>query len=71
MTAHRAWLFLVAAELMGAATGLGFLLTDGQNSGRADFILLSIVILALIGKATDLLLQWGEGRLLRWSDTYR
>jgi sulfonate transport system permease protein len=67
----QAWLFLVAAELMGAATGLGFLLTDGQNSGRADFILLSIVILALIGKFTDLLLQWSERWLLRWSDSYR
>ncbi|HEV2073755.1 MAG TPA: ABC transporter permease [Thermomicrobiales bacterium] len=67
----QAWLFLVAAELMGASTGLGFLLTDGQNSGRADIILLSIIILALIGKLTDLLLQRGERWLLRWSDSYR
>jgi len=67
----QAWLFLVAAELMGASTGLGFLLTDGQNSGRADIILLSIVILALIGKLTDLLLQRAERWLLRWADTYR
>ena len=67
----QGWLFLVAAELIGASTGLGFLLTDGQNSGRADIILLSIIILALIGKLTDLLLQWGERWLLRWSDAYR
>lgn len=67
----QAWLFLVAAELMGASTGLGFLTTDGQNSGRADIILLSIILLALFGKLTDLLLQWGERWLLRWSDSYR
>lgn len=67
----QGWLFLVAAELMGASTGLGFLLTDGQNSGRADIILLSIIILAVIGKLTDLLLQRGERWLLRWSDSYR
>ena len=33
--------------------GLGFLLTDSQNNGRTDRILLAIVVLAVIGKATD------------------
>jgi hypothetical protein len=28
---------------MGASIGLGFLLTDGQNPGQADIILLSII----------------------------
>jgi sulfonate transport system permease protein len=66
----QGWLFLVAAELIGANTGLGFLLTDGQNTGRSDIIVLSIVILALLGKTSDWLLQIGERRLLRWTDTY-
>jgi len=67
----QAWLFLVAAELIAASRGLGFLLIDGQNSGRADIILLSIVLLALLGKGTDWLLARGERRLLRWSDTFQ
>jgi sulfonate transport system permease protein len=67
----QAWLFLVAAELIGANRGLGFLLIDGQNSGRADIIMLSIVLLALLGKGTDWLLARGERRLLRWSDTFQ
>jgi sulfonate transport system permease protein len=67
----QAWLFLVAAELIGASRGLGFLLVDGQNSGRADIIVMSIIFLALIGKGTDSLLQLVERRLLRWTDTYR
>ena len=67
----QAWLFLVAAELIGASSGLGFLLLDGQNSGRADIIVLSIILLALLGKGTDSLLQLVERRLLRWTDTYR
>jgi sulfonate transport system permease protein len=67
----QSWLFLVAAELIGASRGLGFLLVDGQNTGRADIIVLSIVLLALIGKATDALLHRAERRLLSWSDTYR
>lgn len=67
----QAWLFLVAAELIAASQGLGFLLTDAQNTGRADIILLSIMLLALIGKGTDWFLARGERRLLRWSDTFR
>ena len=66
----QAWLFLVAAELIAASRGLGFLLIDAQNTGRADIILLSIGLLAIIGKVTDWLLQRGERRFLRWADTF-
>jgi sulfonate transport system permease protein len=67
----QSWLFLVAAELIAASRGLGFLLIDSQNTGRADIIVMSIVLLALLGKATDSLLQALEHRLLRWTDTFR
>ena len=67
----QGWLFLVAAELIAASRGLGFLLIDSQNTGRADVIVLSIVILALLGKGSDALLQLLERRLLRWTDTFR
>lgn len=66
----QAWLFLVAAELIAASRGLGFLLLDAQNTGRADIILLSIALLAVIGKGTDWLLARGERRFLRWADTF-
>jgi len=65
----QGWLFLVAAELIGASRGLGFLLVDGQNSGRADIIVMSIILLAIVGKLTDTLVQLLERRFLRWSDT--
>lgn len=67
----QGWLFLVAAELIAASRGLGFLLIDSQNTGRTDVILLSITLLALLGKATDWLLHQIERRLLRWTDTYQ
>ena len=67
----QGWLFLVAAELIGASRGLGFLLTDGQNTGRADIIVLSIVLLALLGKGSDVLLGLVERRALRWSDSWQ
>lgn len=61
----QAWLFLVAAELAGASMGLGFLLTDSQNNGRVDRLVLAIVLLALLGKLTDSIIGLAEKRLLR------
>ena len=52
----QAWLFLVAAELLASSMGLGFLLTDSQNNGRVDRLLLAIVLLAILGKLTDAIL---------------
>ncbi|MEU6794122.1 ABC transporter permease [Nonomuraea wenchangensis] len=52
----QGWLFLVAAELIASSMGLGFLLIDSQNTGRTDVLLLSILLLALLGKAADALL---------------
>ena len=45
------FMFVVAAELMGASEGLGYLLLDGQQMGRADSILVAMIIFALLGKA--------------------
>ncbi|XTR51413.1 ABC transporter permease [Pseudarthrobacter sp. So.54] len=64
----QAWLFLVAAELIASSMGLGFLLTDSQNNGRTDRLLLAIVLLAVIGKTTDALLGLAEKwAVKRWA----
>ncbi|GAB2826587.1 ABC transporter permease [Actinocorallia aurea] len=59
----QAWLFLVAAELIASAVGLGFLLVDSQNTGRTDILLLAIILLALLGKLTDAVLGLVERRV--------
>lgn len=64
------WMFLVAAELIAASRGLGYLLTDGRETGRADIVIVSIITLALLGKISDSLLRAFELRLLSWRDTY-
>src|SRR5208282_2937099 len=48
-----AWMFVVAAELLGASRGLGYLMIDGQMTGRAAIILASVILFAVCGKATD------------------
>ena len=67
----QAWLFLVAAELIAATRGLGFLLVDGQNNARADLMVVSIVLLAVLGKLADHAVRGVERRLLSWSDGFR
>lgn len=61
----QAWLFLVAAELIASSMGLGFLLTDSQNNGRTDRLLLAIILLAILGKITDALLGVVERKALK------
>ncbi|UOQ55901.1 ABC transporter permease [Leucobacter allii] len=63
----QAWLFLVAAELIAASMGLGWMLNDSQQTGRVDRILLAIVLLALLGTITNAILVLFERAVLkRW-----
>lgn len=64
------WMFVVAAELLGASEGLGFLLIDGQQLGKPAQIVAAIVAFAVIGKATDWLIEVATAPLLRWQDAY-
>jgi sulfonate transport system permease protein len=65
----QAWLFLVAAELLGASRGLGFLLTDGQQIARTDEILVAILAFAICGKLSESGMRLLERRLVSWTDT--
>jgi sulfonate transport system permease protein len=65
-----AWMFMVAAELIAASKGLGYLLSDGRETSRADIVLAAIVLLALLGKASDSVMHLLETRLLAWRDNH-
>jgi sulfonate transport system permease protein len=76
LTALRAglglgFMFVVAAEIMGASEGLGYLLVDGQQMGRPDQIVGAIIAFALLGKLADTLLVLLTRPLLVWQDTAR
>ena len=64
------WMFVVAAEFLGASQGLGFLLIDGQQLGKPAVIVAAIVAFAILGKTTDALLAWGTAPFLRWEDRF-
>ncbi len=64
------WMFVVAAEFMGASEGLGYLLVDGQQIGKPDQIVAAILAFAVLGKLTDSLLVAATAPLLRWQDAF-
>jgi sulfonate transport system permease protein len=65
------WMFVLAAEFMGASEGLGYLLIDGEQTGRPQIIIASIMLFALMGKLSDLVLTWSTRRLVGWQDSFQ
>jgi sulfonate transport system permease protein len=64
------WMFVVAAEFMGASEGLGFLLTDGQQLGKPAQIVAAILAFAVLGKVTDWIIVGTASPFLRWEDAF-
>ncbi|MEA1648387.1 ABC transporter permease subunit [Nitrospirillum sp. BR 11164] len=65
------WMFVVAAEYMGASEGIGYLLVDGQQLGKPDQIIAAILVFALLGKAADAIIVALAAPALRWQDAYQ
>lgn len=59
------WMFVVAAELMGASRGLGYLMVDGQTTSRPELIMAAILLFATLGKLSDFALASVGRRLQR------
>jgi sulfonate transport system permease protein len=64
-----AWMVVVAAELLGASSGIGYVLLDGEMTGRPHVVMACMIVFALAGKTTDWLLECVARRILRWQDT--
>ena len=66
-----AWMFMIAAELIAATQGIGYLLSDGRETSRPDIVIIAIILLAILGKITDSLMKLAENWLLRWRDVVK
>jgi len=62
------WMFVIAAEFMGASEGLGYLLIDGQQLGKPAEIVAAILAFAVLGKIADAILAAAAAPFLRWED---
>ncbi len=65
-----AWLALVIAETIATSSGIGYLAMDAREFLRTDVIVLTIVVYATIGVASDAVARLLERRLLAWHPNY-
>jgi len=61
------WMALVAAELVGASSGLGFLINDARSVLRTDIVILGMLTIGFVGLFIDLLIRRIAKALLPWS----
>ena len=59
---------LVAAEMIGASSGLGFLVTNSQETFNIPQMYGAIVLLSILGILLNLLLSGIENRLIHWRE---
>ena len=65
-----AWVFLVAGEMVGSQSGLGYLIIDSRNNLRADTLMAVIIIIGIIGLLLDTVLGLLEKQILKkWGET--
>ncbi len=48
-----AWVVLVAAEMLGVQSGLGFQINDSRNNLRYDLVVAAMVVISIIGMFLD------------------
>lgn len=60
------WLALVVAEMQTTPVGLGFLMNDAKEFLRTDQIFLVLVIYAVLGLLSDIVVRLLERRFLAW-----
>lgn len=62
------FLVLVGAELIAADAGLGFLIQDARNRFRADYIMVGIITIGVVGYLLNRCLLWLERRVVPWRE---
>ena len=62
-----AWTYVIVAELIGASSGIGHMITDSQALLATDQIIFGIIVIGVIGLVSDVLFKWINRRLYPWA----
>ncbi|MBS6396629.1 MAG: ABC transporter permease [Clostridiales bacterium] len=62
----NAWATLVAAEMLAASSGLGYMILMGRSYGRVDLVILGIVVIGALGVLIAALINLLENAVLGW-----
>ncbi|MBO4765150.1 MAG: ABC transporter permease [Bacteroidales bacterium] len=66
LTIGWAWTYLVVAEMVAASEGLGYIILKSQRFLATDVIFMGVLMIGLIGLATDFLLRLLTRILVPW-----
>lgn len=61
-----AWICVVAAELIAASSGIGYLIMDARELSQSDVVLAGMITIGVIGKVMDGLIKLLEKRIITW-----
>jgi sulfonate transport system permease protein len=64
------WLVLVAAEEINATSGLGYLITNAENLSETNVIFVGLIVYAILGLGTDVLVRLIERWTLSWRSSF-
>lgn len=62
-----AWTYVIVAELIGASSGIGHMITDSQALLATDQIIFGIIVIGLIGLVTDLAFKAMNRKIFPWA----
>ncbi|SKB77382.1 sulfonate transport system permease protein [Lachnospiraceae bacterium] len=62
----NAWVCVVAAEMIAATKGIGYMLSNGRSMSRADDVILAMLLIGIVGKIMDDVLKILSARLMKW-----
>ncbi|HEY1328632.1 MAG TPA: ABC transporter permease [Casimicrobiaceae bacterium] len=62
-----AWTYVIVAELIGASSGIGHMITDSQALLNTGQIIFGIIVIGVIGLVSDFAFKWGNRELFPWS----
>lgn len=61
-----AWMCVLAAEMVGAREGVGFIIIQGMDLNKPPMILVGMILIAIIGSFLASSLRWLEKALCPW-----
>ena len=62
----NAWVCVVAAELIAAERGVGYIIVDGREMSRPDLVIAGMISIGIVGKLMDVALKRLERVLVPW-----
>ena len=60
------WTTLVAAEMVAATKGLGYMVLSASQFLQTPTVIMGIIVIAAIAYAFDLLMRWIERKVIPW-----